>query len=143
IWPTWAGRTAGTSLATMLHAQSAYVGELLGAYADPRQIDLGRLEQLRAVARLARSNAEAVVERMLAEPASRASIAPRAALGLLAALRRHALGALALHAGLERGVDRPVPGMAVLTAQVTASLTALAAAAASGTVPAALPPQRQ
>jgi hypothetical protein len=33
----------------------------------------------------------------------------RTAVGLLAALR-HALAALALHAGIERGIDRPAPG---------------------------------
>ncbi len=80
---------------------------------------------------------------MLAEPASRASIAPRAAVGLLAALRRHALAALALHAGLERGVREPVRGMAQLAAEMTASLTALAAAVRSGSTPPRLPPLRQ
>jgi uncharacterized membrane protein YccC len=143
IWPTWAASTARASLAEMLDAHSAYVGALLSAYADPRKIDLARLSQIRVDARLARSNAEAVVERMLAEPARRASIAPRAAVGLLAALRRHALGALALHAGLDRGLREPVRGMAQLAAEMTASLTALAAAVRSGSAPPPLPPLRQ
>jgi fusaric acid resistance family protein len=143
LWPTWAASTARASLAEMLDAHSAYVGALLSGYADPRQIDMGRLSQIRIDARLARSNAEAIVERMVAEPASRATIAPRAAVGLLAALRRHALGALALHAGLERGVREPVRGMARLAEEMTASLTALAAAVRSGTAPPPLPPLRQ
>ena len=105
--------------------------------------DLDRLAQIRTDARLARSNAEAIVERMLTEPASRAAIAPRAAVGLLAALRRHALGALALHAGLERGVREPVRGMAELAAQMTESLASLATAVRAGTPPSPLPPLRQ
>jgi hypothetical protein len=143
IWPTWAASTARTALGAMLDAHSTYVGALLSGYADPRRIDLKRLSQIRTEARLERSNAEAIVERMLAEPASRASIAPRAAVGLLAALRRHALAALALHAGLERGVREPVRGMAQLAAEMTASLTALAAAVRSGSAPPRLPPLRQ
>jgi phytoene dehydrogenase-like protein len=143
VWPTWAGSTARASLGAMLDAHSAYVGALLGGYANPRRIDLSALSQIRADARLERSNAEAIVERMLAEPARRASIAPRAAVSLLAALRRHALAALALHAGLERGVRQPVPGMARLAAEMTASLTTLAAAVRTGTAPPVLPALRQ
>jgi hypothetical protein len=143
VWPTWAGSTARASLGAMLDAHSTYVGALLGGYANPRRIDLSALSQIRADARLERSNAEAIVERMLAEPARRASIAPRAAVSLLAALRRHALAALALHAGLERGVRQPVPGMARLAAEMTASLTTLAAAVRAGTAPPALPALRQ
>jgi uncharacterized membrane protein YccC len=143
VWPTWAASTARESLGAMLDAHGAYVSSLLGAYADPAVTDLERLAQIRADARLARSNAEAIVERMLAEPASRAAIAPRAAISLLAALRRHALGALALHAGLERGVHEPVRGMAELASEMTESLATLAAAVRSGTRPSALPPLRQ
>src|SRR6185503_13862179 len=110
----------------MLDAHGAYVAALLRGYTNPTLIDLDALSQIRIGARLARSNAEAVVERMVAEPASRAAMAPRIAVGLLAALRRHALGALALHAGLERGLHAPVPGMTQLAKEMTDSLAALA-----------------
>jgi uncharacterized membrane protein YccC len=143
IWPTWAASTARESLGAMLDAHGAYVAALLRGYSDPSRIDLDELSQIRIGARLARSNAEAVVERMLAEPASRAAIAPRTAVGLLAALRRHALGALALHAGLERGIETPVPGMTQLAGEMTDSLATLAASVRSGQPPAALPPLRQ
>ena len=143
LWPTWAAASARGAIGEMLEAHSGYVGALLRGYADPQQIDLGQLAQIRASARLARSNAEAIVERMLAEPASRASIATRATVGLLAALRRHALAALALHAGLERGVREPVRGMGRLGAEMTASLAALAHAVRAGVAPPPLPPLRQ
>src|SRR5204863_2709982 len=118
----------------------AYVTALLRGYADPGAVDLDELSRIRSRARLARSNGEAIVERMLAEPARRASIGPRVAVGLLAALRRHSLGALALHAGLERGVAEPVRGMSQLGAEMTAALAALAAAVRSGAAPGPLPP---
>jgi hypothetical protein len=143
VWPTWASQTARASLAAMLDAHGAYVGAVLGGYADPGSVDLRRLAQLRSAARLVRSNTEAVIERMLAEPASRAALPPRAALGLLAALRRNALGALALHAGLERGVSAPVGGMAALKTQITDSLATLAGALRTKTPPSPLPPLRQ
>jgi hypothetical protein len=126
----------------MLDAHAAYVGALLGAYTDPAHIDLTRLSELRATARLARSNAEAVIERMLAEPPSRASIGRRAAVGLLAALRRHSLAALALHAGVERGVDARIEGLGPLTADITASLRTLADAVRSASAPPRLPSLR-
>jgi len=114
-----------------------------GLTVEESGLDLGRLHQIRKDARLARSNAEAVVERMLAEPASRASIAPRAAVGLLAALRRNALAALALMAGAERGLQEPVSGVAQLTSEIETSLAAIATALTSGDAPAPLPPLRR
>lgn len=145
LWPTWAASTARSALAAILDIHGRYVSELLAAYGDP--VDLERkviaLRQLRSEARLARSNAEATIERMLSEPASQASIAPRAAVGLLAALRRHALAALSLHAGLDRGVPQAVPGVRLLGEQLTASLQAIADAVRSGSQPAPLPPLRE
>ena len=143
VWPTWAASTARPELASVLAAQGAYVAELLGAYGEPRRLDFARLAHMRSDGRLARSNAEAVVERMIAEPARRASIAPRAAVGLLAAVRRNALGALALQAGLERGVAEPVDGLEPLAREIDVSLAAIIEALTSGEAPAPLPPLRQ
>ena len=145
LWPTWAGSTARSSLAAMLDIHGEYVSRLLTAYVSPSGLEaqLRELGRIRSAARLVRSNAEATIERMLTEPASRATIAPRAAIGLLAALRRHALAALSLHAGLERGVPQPMPELALLRDQVTESLGAIAQALRSRSVPAELPPLRQ
>ena len=121
LWPTWTGTEARGALAALLEAHSRYVEALLVAYADPRHADLQALGEIRAAGRLKRSNAEAIVERMLAEPAARHSIAAPVALGLLAAIRRHALASLALHAGLEGGVAQPVRGIEELSKQMAAS----------------------
>ncbi|MFL6280642.1 MAG: FUSC family protein [Vicinamibacterales bacterium] len=142
-WPTWAAATVRSALASMFEAQSVYVHTLLNAYADPRTADVADLVQMRAAARLARSNAEALVERMLAEPQRQATIRPRAATGLLAAIRRNALATLTLHAGVERGVDTPSPNLAGLAADMKLSLTLLAEAAREGRAPRPLPPLRQ
>jgi uncharacterized membrane protein YccC len=143
VWPTWAASTARPSLAAVLESHGAYVSAMFAAYADPARLDQARFARMRIDARLARSNAEAVVERMLAEPRSRASIAPRAAVGLLAALRRNALAALSLQAGLERGVTQPVPGLARLADEIATAFASIIDALMTGNAPLPLPPLRQ
>jgi uncharacterized membrane protein YccC len=143
LWPTWTGTEVRGALAALLEAHSRYVEALLAAYADPRHADLHALGEIRAAGRLTRSNAEAIVERMLAEPVARHSIPAPMALSLLAAIRRHALAALALHAGLDGGVARPVPGIETLSRQMASSLAVLADALRTGSAPPALPPLRQ
>lgn len=143
VWPTWAATTVRGALATMFAAQAAYVGALLDAYAAPSPADPARLARLRASARRARSNLEAIIERMLAEPKRRDRIRSRVAAGMLAAIRRHALAALALHAGVERGINAPIPAMSGLSAEVKTSLLRLADAAREGRAPEQLPPLRQ
>ena len=93
--------------------------------------------------RLQRSNTEALIERMNVEPVARASIDRRTAIGLLAALRRHALAALALHAGLESGNAHRVSGAKELLADMRVAFAELAGALRAGNAPAALPPLRK
>lgn len=143
VWPTWTGGEVRPALAALLEAHAGYVQALLEGYGEPARVDLRALGEIRGEARLTRSNAEAVIERMLVEPPARHAVPAAVAMGLLAATRRHALAALALHAGLEQGVDEPVAGIARLTTQMTASLRALAAALRTGAPVPALPPLRQ
>ena len=143
LWPTWTATEVRPALAALLEAHSHYVGALLAAYADPPNADLQALADNRAAGRLTRSNAEAIVERMLAEPAAKHAIRSPVALGLLAAIRRYALAGLALHAGLEGGVAQPVQGIEELSRQMAESLVVLGGALRSGTIPPPLPPLRQ
>jgi len=143
IWPTWAATTVRSSLAALLETHGRYVSGLLDSYVTPQEPDLARLAELRSDARLARSNFEADAERMLAEPSRKGALGSRTVKGLIAALRRHALAALALHAGIERGIDRPFPGMARLSEEMKTSLSLLAEAVREGTAPPPLPPLRQ
>jgi hypothetical protein len=143
LWPTWTAGEVRPALAGLLEAHSRYVEALLAAYGDPARTDLRALADIRAQGRLTRSNVEAILDRMLAEPAGRHSLDAEVALGLLAATRRHALAGLALHAGLERGVPEHVPGIGELGRQLSAGLTSLAAALRSGATPAPLPPLRE
>jgi hypothetical protein len=143
IWPTWEAPRVRERLAATLEAHADYVSRLLKVYLDPARRDIGSLPPARAIARLARSNAEASVDRMLGEPPARQTLDPGVAVGILAAIRRYALALLALQARLERGTQPSVPGLDRLATEITAMLRALAAALRDGTPPANLPPLRQ
>lgn len=139
VWPTWSATEVRPAIATMLETQSRYVASLLSAYAAPTGPDMSRLDDMRAAARLARSNAEAVVERMLSEPRAHPAMTARTALGIVGATRRIALAALSLHAGLEHS-RAPVSGVGEFTAQVESGMLALATAIRERSVPPTLPP---
>lgn len=142
VWPTWSATEARPAIAAMLETQGRYIGSLLAAYANPPQVSLKKLDELRASARLARSNAEAVIERMLSEPPSIDSMKPGTAAGIVGAARRNALAALSLHAGLEGGVPGPVPGIQDLASEVAASLMTLSMAVRRRSAPSPLPRAR-
>jgi len=126
-WPTWESGRAREALATLIDALAADARILIGALIDPAEWDEGRLRASRNRARLARSNAEASIERMLSEPETNRRIAPQLALGILAATRRYALGALALHAQLTERPTRPRPSLTALRDQIVAGLQAVSA----------------
>jgi hypothetical protein len=94
------------------------------------------LDEIRASARLALSNAEAVVERMLAEPRSRHTMPPCTPVGIVGASRRNSLAALSLHAGLKRGVRSQASGIRDLASELASSLLILANAVREGSAPA-------
>ena len=117
-WPSWAGDSLRGALAEVLDSHRAYVDALLNVFESGQAPANDRLGQLRSAARLARSNAEATIERMAHEPACAATLEPQVAMDVLAALRRNALAALALHAEVERAVGSEQPGVAPLRSVV-------------------------
>lgn len=142
-WPTWTATRARPAIAEMLEAQGVYLRALLEAYASRTGADNDRLDDLRKAGRLARSNAEAVVERMLTEPRPIYTMSRHVAVGIVGATHRNALAALSLHAGLEDDDRDALPGIGDLAAQVGQSLRSLAAAVRENTVPPPLPLLRQ
>lgn len=143
LWPTWESSQVRELLAVQVEALARDADALLGAYVDPSTWDPKILQQTRAAARLARSNVDVSVERVLREPIVRNRFDGDLALSLLAAFRRFALGALALHAGLNAGPGTRGPGLAQLRAEIIESLHILANALRHGVPPAPLPPLRQ
>ena len=117
-WPTWEGATVRDRIADLLDAHRRYVAVLFVALIHGIAPDRARVNRTRGAARLARSNAEASVQRMLGEPASHRSLDADVAVGLLATTRRHALAALALQARID-GTRPPRPELEPLAAQMT------------------------
>jgi len=145
VWPTWERVRLPEQLARLLEAQERYAGALLGQYADPLTVDAGVLQERRAAARLARTNAEASVDRVLREPGGGRSGLPVPAVERIgAATRSFALAALALQAHLAETTAVLVPDLlCTLQDQLGEAMWALAAALRSGRPPAELPPLRQ
>jgi uncharacterized membrane protein YccC len=141
VWPTWEAGRVGDAFATVADAFSRDIARVLDTYVDPVRWDVPALDETRTAARLARSNAEASVMRLLAEP-RRERFEPQLASSLVAAFRRFAAGGLALHADLQQ---RPpaVPELARLRDQLTSALGSVAFALRSGSPPHPPAPMRE
>ena len=141
VWPTWERVRVPEQLARLLEAQSRYGATLLEQYADLSRLDVGRLEELRTSARLARSNAEASVARVETEPVGRrGGLTPDQASAVRAQVRAYALAALALQAHVLQA--RPIavePQLLAFAAQLRSSLDELAAALREARAPEPLP----
>jgi uncharacterized membrane protein YccC len=103
VWPTWEKTQAGPTLAEMVDRYRGYFDAVIHAYEEPGESDPGAA---RLAARLARSNAEASVDRMTAEPgATPQQIAVLSAIMVNSHSFVHAV--MAIDSGLYR--TRPVP----------------------------------
>lgn len=142
VWPTWESAQVPERLAALLAAQRRYGTGVLGAYTEPAAADRPAVREARAAARLARTNAEASVDRMLGEPARTRRLPADTALGILASIRRYALAALALDAHADERREQPVPALVPLQDQIATALNTLSQALRSGRTPGPLPPLR-
>jgi uncharacterized membrane protein YccC len=143
VWPTWEAVRLRRSLADLLDAQGRYGSAVLRAYADPESRDVEALRQARLVARLARTNAEASVNRAFAEPRPHRRVDPAVALGTVAAIRRYALAVLALHGHLPTASPVVTTRLAGLADAMEDTLTGLAAGLRDGVVDDARPALRE
>jgi uncharacterized membrane protein YccC len=104
VWPTWERGSAALRLADMLAAYREYFDAVAQSYLSPKPLDSVEREQRRLQARRARSNFEALVERLSAEPAT-----PPEELeclrGILASSHRFVHAIMALEAGSPAGLS--------------------------------------
>jgi uncharacterized membrane protein YccC len=128
VWPTWERTQVGVTMARLLEAYRTYFSVVLGevtrsdGVSSPHPIDKARL-----AARLARTNAVASVERMRAEPGTRAEEIALL-MGMLASSHRFVYAVMSVEAGILPG-PRPAvrPEFRALAADVLATLGRLAA----------------
>lgn len=139
VWPTWERVRVPEQLARLLEAQGRYAGGLLRQYAADGR-DLAAVQDLRAAARLARTNAEASVARALAEPGAHRA-GPLDAVG--ASTRRFALAALALQAHLPTATPAVAPdALRAFADELSTTEQVLAVALRAGAPPTGLPDLR-
>ncbi|NHC47464.1 FUSC family protein [Motilibacter aurantiacus] len=133
-WPTWEGHRVADKLADVLEAQGRYGRQVLSAYAAPVGRGVAPLRTGLVAARLARTEAEASVDRLVTEPA-RERFPAAAASAAVAAVQRYAQAVLALHARLgDAQRHEPVVEAEALGEQLEAVLGELAATLREGTV---------
>ncbi len=144
LWPTWERSTLPDTLAELIDADRGYLKALLACWLDPAAHDRDGIRLPRGRARVARTNAEAAVQRALDEPSGKRTTLDNAeATSLLASLRRMADGALALEAYLD-DARAPAPREAgLLAGQLDAALTELESATREHRAPGPLPPLRE
>ena len=138
LWPTWERAQLPDSTAELIDADRIYVRALLESWLSPDRHPREAVASARDRARLARTNAEALVQRSLLEPrASHTQFGTDRATGILTSLRRFADGALALEAHLEDDPPPPPPAARAFADQLDAALRELAAAARDHRAPGA------
>lgn len=137
LWPTWERTQTPAILADLLDAYRRYFALVMAGYRHPGPFDPARVHAARLAARLARSNAEASLDRLRNEAAS----SPRdneLATGLLANSHRFAHAVMAIEAGL---YQHPAPSrpaaLQPFVADVDTILTAIAQALRDPTQPTA------
>jgi uncharacterized membrane protein YccC len=106
IWPTWEQSQIPESLALMLDAYRKYFRAVQDSYVKPGDSFPHELDVARSEARLARSNIEASVERLGAEPRFRTNTLSSLA-AILASSHRFVHAVMSLEAGLSH--SHPVP----------------------------------
>lgn len=118
LWPTWSRASARQSLVDLISAQREYLGRALADFIDGRSAGEQQMRPLARRARLARTSAEAAVERSLSEPRTRRIDAAQSH-GALAATRRLVQAAHVLRLDAQETRDRsPLPTLAPLAGDI-------------------------
>jgi len=129
LWPTWERRLAPAVLAALLDAYARYwsaIVELTSTRAEP---ELDRLGEIRLAARLARSNAEASIARMRAEPGRGGLV--DCYVGILAAAHRFVVSGIRLEALRGSGVAS-APAVAAFARDIERTVAAFATTLRAG-----------
>jgi uncharacterized membrane protein YccC len=98
VWPTWERTQAGEMMARLLDSYRVYFLKMLDVVTGQEGASIADLDKLRLASRLARTNAAASVDRMQAEPGTRAEQIMLLS-GMLASSHRFMHAVLSVEAG--------------------------------------------
>jgi uncharacterized membrane protein YccC len=138
VWPTWVATGVPGLVAACLRAQHRFGDSVLSMFVGPGSdppVGDAALNQMVRAARLARSNAEAAVERMAAETPGirKGHLSLDAAEGILAQIHRYGLAGLSLRLHKQHsGGDQDMSDLAPMREAITGSFAELAAAVEAG-----------
>ena len=142
VWPTWVATEVPGLVAACLRAEHRFGDAVLSAFVRRNEtpVDEETVDRLVREARLARSNAEAAVQRMAAETpgVGKGRLSLPAAEGMLAQMHRYGLAGLSLRVHHDHPDPSGLPELAAARQAVTDFFATLAAAVdggASGPVP--------
>jgi uncharacterized membrane protein YccC len=125
-WPTWHGRTAPQIFERLVEAHEGYAEALLDELEAPGQSAPNRLRALQSSARRARTDAEAALARLAAEPPY-PQFTPETARSAVASAKRVAHAELSLHALVTSpGGSTDVPRAQALAESTQSALAELA-----------------
>lgn len=125
LWPTWSRERVAIELADLLDAQRRHATLLLRAYLMPQQTVERVIRDTQLETWLARSNAEATIDRMATEPVRPRAITLRAALGLLSASKRYGIASLTLQSRLPRSAAIAQSAVETLADELDASMRSI------------------
>jgi uncharacterized membrane protein YccC len=132
LWPTWERNLAPERLADLVDAYRAYFDAVRDGHLIPGPETQSRLDRARNAARLARSNAEASITRLSAEPGlkeERKSLVQK----LIANSHRLVLAIMSLEAGIATSSPAPVrESFRAFADKLDATLSALSGALRGG-----------
>jgi uncharacterized membrane protein YccC len=141
-WPAWTHSRVGDDLADLIDALRRYLGRVLLGFSDDGGADEAAIHAAQMAVRRARSNAEASVDSMAAEPVRPSGIGARDAAGILAETRRLGIAGLTLNARVTRTAGATHELIERFAGDLDVALHALTEALRSGSAAAPLPPLR-
>jgi uncharacterized membrane protein YccC len=127
VWPTWERTQVSERIAQMLDAYREYFHALAGSHARGETIKEGELDRVRMNARLARTNLEASIDRLGAEPGTTPETVSQLN-ALLVSSHRFVHALMALDAGLHPAAVPARAAFHTFAADVEKTLALLAAA---------------
>ncbi len=135
VWPTWERSRVGDNVAALLRAYRKYFSAVAKSYSEKGSVERFEIERARQDGRTARTNLEASVERLTAEPGVTPDQIQRIN-AILASSHRFAHAVMALEAGLPLTPDVPARSeFRVFAADVEKTLSLLEEILSGGRVP--------
>jgi len=134
-WPTWERSRVADNVVALLRAYRKYFTVVAKSYSEKGSVERFEIERARQDGRTARTNLEASVERLAAEPGTTPDQIQRTN-AILASSHRFAHAVMALEAGLPLTPDVPArPEFLVFAADVETTLLLLEEILSGGRVP--------